>query len=91
MSELKEEIRGWIAIANSKKAQNFEFIALSFERVEKGEKGGVGGGSPLLITRKFRTLSLETTRELKALSFERVERGKRGMDHHHQKWESLDL
>jgi len=57
---LREERGRWIAIANSKKVQNSELKdtkelkALSFEGIERGKKGG---GSPLLIVRKFKTLN----------------------------------
>jgi hypothetical protein len=46
--------------------------------LKKVEKEGRGGGSPLVTTRKLRTLSLQTsTTKLKALSFKRIERGKK--------------
>lgn len=57
LREFKEERRGWIAVANSKKLQNSKLRdnkALSFEGVERGERGS---GSPLPIVRKFRILS----------------------------------
>jgi hypothetical protein len=40
-----------------------------------------GGGLPLLVTKEFKILILETTKEFKDFSFEsskKVERGKRG-------------
>jgi hypothetical protein len=40
LNELRKERGGWIAISNNKKAHNFEFIALSSKRVERGERGG---------------------------------------------------
>jgi hypothetical protein len=45
---------GWIAITNNKKVQ-------SFERIKK-EKGG---GLPLLVAKKFRTLSFEKVERIK--------------------------
>ncbi len=46
----------WITITSSKRIQNYELKALSFKGVERG---GGGGGLPLLITREPKVLSSE--------------------------------
>ncbi len=65
MNELRKERGGWIAISNNKTVHNFEFIALSSKRVERGERGG------------WITNSLEVGK-FRPLSFDKVERKERG-------------